>query len=170
MLPAGGGRLSEPFDLMLPRGHVDHAGLIPSGIDPARVERLADGGEVLAPEPEKRVDLIGPSRQPVLEPMAQRRLDETAVPAARAPAAAIALEQDDAFGRRGQQGCPQTGEAAADDRQVALRLTLERRKRLRRRGRVEPEDALLGVGERADQPLRSQSSTSAACPSGGKMG
>jgi hypothetical protein len=102
--------------------------------------------------------------------MAQRRLDEAAVAAARAPAAAIALEQDDALVRRGQQGRPKTGEAAPDDRQVAPRLPLERRKRLRRRGRVEPEDALLGVGERAGQPPRSQSSTSAACPSGGKTG
>jgi hypothetical protein len=102
--------------------------------------------------------------------MAQRRLDEATVPAARAPSAAIALEQDNPLVRRRQQCRPKAGEAGADDRQVAARLPLEGRKRLRRSWRVQPEDALLGVGERAAQPLRSQSSTSAACPSGGKTG
>jgi hypothetical protein len=138
---------------VLARGHLDHARLIPGGIDPARAERLADRDEVLAAEPEERVDLIRPPRQPVLEPVAQRRLDEPTVPAARAPAAAITLEDDDALVRRGQQSRPQTGEAAADDRQVAARLPLERRKRLRSGRRVEPEDAVLGVCERAAQPL-----------------
>jgi hypothetical protein len=116
------------------------------------------------------VDLVRPARQAVLEPVAQRRFGEPTVATARPPAAAIALEQDDVLVRPRKQSRPQTCEAATDDGQVAARLALERRKRLGRGGRVEPEDALLGVGERAAQPLRSQSSTSAACPSGGKTG
>ena len=86
-----------------------------------------------------------------------------------APAAAIALEQDHVLVRRGVDRRPEPGEAAADDGQGAARLPVERRQRLRRRRGVEPEDLLLGVGERAAQP-RSQASTSAACVSGGKTG
>jgi hypothetical protein len=101
---------------VLARGHVDHARLVPGGVDPEGVEGLADSGEVVAPKPEKRVDLIRPARQPVLEPVGKRRLDEPAVPAARTPATAIALEDDDALVRRRKQSGPQTGESTADDR------------------------------------------------------
>jgi len=102
--------------------------------------------------------------------VAQRSLHEAAVTTTRTPPAAVALEEHDALVRRRQEGRPETGETAADDRQVAPGLALERRERLGRDWRVEPEDALLGIGERAAQALRSQSSTSAACASGGKTG
>ena len=170
MLASGGGCLGEPLDLMLARGHVDHAGLVPGGLDAAGAERRADCCEVLAAQPEERVDFVRPPRQPVLESVTQRSLYEAAVTTTRTPPTAVALEEHDALVRRRQEGRPETGEPAADDRQVAPGLALERRERLRRDWRVEPEDALLGIGQRAAQALRSQSSTSAACPSGGKTG
>jgi hypothetical protein len=99
----------------------------------------------------------------------ERRLGEAAVAAGRAPAAAVTLEQDDILVRRGEQSGPEPGEPAADDREVAARLAVERRQRVRRCRRVEPEDLLLGVREGAAQPP-SQSSTSWAWVSGGKTG
>jgi hypothetical protein len=85
----------------------DHPGLLPRGIDPALAERLPHGGEVLGTDPLELVDLVRPPRQPVLEPVGQRRLGESAVPAARAPAAAIALEQHHVLARAAVQRGPQ---------------------------------------------------------------
>ena len=167
VLPRGLGGLRQPLDLVRAGGHVDHARLLPGGVDPARGERLAHGGEVLRAQALEDVDLVGPAGQAVLEPVGERRLREAPVPPARAPAAAVTLEQDNVLVGRGKQGAPEAGEATAHDRELAGRLTLQRRERLRRGWRVQPVDPLLGVRERAAgsergaQP-RSQPSTSAA--------
>ena len=139
--------LAKSLDLMLTRGDVDEAVLLPGGFDPAGVERRPDRVVVLVAQLDEAAHLAGPARLPVLEPMRERRVEETAVAAARAPAAAVALEQEDVLVWRREQRRPQAREAASDDRQVAAGLALERRQRLGRVRRIEPEDALLRVGE-----------------------
>ncbi len=146
------GSLGQPLDFVLAGGNVDEAVLLPGGVDAAGAERLADRPEVLVPELDEPVHLIRPAREPVVVPVRERRVEKAAVAPARSPAAAVALEQDHLLVRSREQGRPQAGEAAADDREVTARLALEWRQGIGGVGRVEPEDALLGVAEGSAQP------------------
>lgn len=144
MRPRGLRRVLEPGDLMPASGNLDKAAVVPGGVDPAALHGLTDRREVLAPQLEHAVDLVRPARQSVLEPVRERRLEEAAVAPARAPAAAIRLEQRQVLALLSRlQRRPQTGEAAAHHPQLAAPLAHEGRQRLGRPRRVEPEDARL---------------------------
>jgi len=70
-------------------------------------------------------------------------VDEAAVAAARAEPALLGLEKDDVEARLAllqRERGPEAGVAAADDRDVGLGVTVERRRGLDRIGRVEPPD------------------------------
>jgi hypothetical protein len=70
-------------------------------------------------------------------------VDEAAVAAARAEPALLSLEEDDVEARLAllqRKRGPEAGVAAADDRDVGLGVTGERRRRLDGIGRIEPPD------------------------------
>jgi hypothetical protein len=70
-------------------------------------------------------------------------VDEAAVAAARAEPALLGFEEDDVEARLALLQCkrgPEAGVAAADDRDVGLGVTVERRRRLDGIGYVEPPD------------------------------
>jgi hypothetical protein len=84
-------------------------------------------------------ELVAQARQ-----VAPVTVDKAAVTAARAEPALLRLEEDDIEPRlallqreRGPEACV----AAADDRDVGLGVTLERRRRVDRVGLVKPPDA-----------------------------
>ena len=122
-LPIGGG-VGEPIDLMWFGRHQQHAGALPFGVEPERLDIGLHAIEVLPAHRLERVNLVGPARLSVLQAVRQAGVDEAAVAARRRPADPVGLDQDDAAIRislGGMQCGPQPGVSAADHQQVADR-------------------------------------------------
>ena len=93
---------------------------------------------------------LAEARQAVAETVGQRVLGEAAVATGRAERDVLRLDDEDvALGVAllRDQRRPQAGEAAADDREIALELTRDRRARLGRGMRVQPVRPRHRTGE-----------------------
>jgi hypothetical protein len=108
--------------------------LLAEGTNP-RDDCLGDPGDLAR---SLVAELVAQTRQ--IAPVA---VDETAVAAARADPALLGLEENDVetgLALLQRKRGPEAGVAAADDRDVGLRVTVERRRGLDGICRVEPPD------------------------------
>ena len=112
---------------LLEQRRVQHDGQLAGSLELALDAETGEIGdeavEVLAPEPLELDELVGEPREPVLEPVCQRRVREPAVAAARAEPARLTLEDDHVAARIAGlrvERRPEPGEAAADDAQIAV--------------------------------------------------
>ena len=130
--------------------HVEHAGSLEIAVDVTVTHRRLDGIEVLDTEPFEGVELGGKPAEAVGKTVCQAGVAESAVAAGGGRPGAACFEYDNVERRvpfSGEQRGPQAGESSADDREVALDVTVEARLRLRRLRVVEPEHGRLGVAE-----------------------
>ena len=138
-------RFFEPDDLIVMpvlRSNMDHSGFLKPNFELVVCHELHDFPEVLIAKPEKGFHLARPMRQPIAQPVGQRRLQETSVARTRSETRDLGLENCDCpsrvtFGCHDR--CPQTGEASADNHQVGSVSTADRRRGLGRIGRVRPK-------------------------------
>lgn len=108
-------------------------------------------GERLRADALELVQLVlGEAHQAVAQPVRERVLGEPGVAVGRTERDVLRLDEQDVARRvallRDQRG-PQPGEAAADDRQVALELALHRRTPFGSAVEVQPERPWHGTGE-----------------------
>ena len=103
-------------------------------------------------------------------------MDEAAVAAARAESALVGLEEDDVetrLARLQRERRPEAGVAAADDRDIGVGVTLERRRRLYGIRLLEPPDPayIRCQASASTSPRIPTSSSNSLCPaiSGGEI-
>jgi hypothetical protein len=119
---AMGGGVGEPVDLMWFGRHRQHAGALPFGVEPERLDIGLHAVEVLPAHRLERVNLVGPARLSILQAVCQAGVDEAAVAPRRGPTDPVGLDQDDTAIRislGGMQCGPQPRVAPADHQQVA---------------------------------------------------
>jgi hypothetical protein len=132
---------AQLVDLVRRAGDRDVARPLPGAVDPVALDRLLDPGQVVAPQPFERPDLIGEPLNAVRQAVRQRGIGEPAVAAGRAIGDRTLLEQDDVAPGvvlLRLQGGPEAGETAADHGQRARLLPRERLRRGRPQRRVQP--------------------------------
>ena len=103
-------------------GDLDHAGALVVAVDLVLADRRLDLVEVAAAELFEDLDLVGPPRHPVADPVGEAGVHEAAVAAARRRTALVGVDQHDVARRvalLGDDRRPEPGVAAADDAQVA---------------------------------------------------
>ena len=141
-------QLVEVRRWMIRVGHVDDAIALVLAVHVVALDRCLDLVEVVQPEFLEDVDLVGVAVHAVADAVRDRRLHEATV-ASAGGAADLALVDEHDVTRRvallGDHGGPQPGVAAADDAQVAVFVTHQRRVRLRDLGALEPVRVGLGV-------------------------
>ena len=116
------GGVGEPVDLMWFGRHRQHAGALPFGVEPERLDVGLHAVEVLPAHRLERVNLVGPARLSVLQAVCQAGVDEAAVAPRRGPADPVGLDEHDAAIRislGGMQCGPQPRVTPADHQQVA---------------------------------------------------
>ena len=152
--------LSEGVDVgrrVIGGRHVDHAVPFEAALDAVPVDGCFDLVQVLQPEFFEHLEFVGVSRHAVADAVRQRRLHESAVaPAGRAADFAHVDQHDVAGGIAllGDEGGPQPGVPAADDAEICVLVSHERRVRLRAVGALEPEGSRFGVGDRVERAAR----------------
>ena len=130
---------------------VEHPGALEVAVDPVLANGRLDGVEVLDTEPLQRVELVAEPADTIRKTVRQARVAEAAVATRRRVGGAPRLEDDDVECRvalPGEQCRPETGETGTDDGEVALRLALEARFRVRRLRIVEPEHGRRRIAKR----------------------
>ncbi len=113
--------LVEPVELPVGGREGQLAARLEVAVDAEPGDRLADLPQVLRPEPLQQRHLGSEPLQAVADPVGQAGGAEPAVAPGRGPRRRLRLQQDDVLigvALAGQQGGPQAGEAAPDDRQV----------------------------------------------------
>jgi len=98
-------------------------------------KRVGDVAEVLQAQLMQRADLRTEVAHPVVQPVGERRVDETAVPPGRTEPDRPGLEQHDVTPRilfLGLDRRPQAGEPAADDDQAGVVVAGQPGRRRRR--------------------------------------
>src|SRR6185312_11598030 len=114
---------------VLAGGNVEDADGLVTRVDRELVDRRRDAGEVVTPELLEAPHLLRKTRQPIREPVGERRVAEAAVPPARAECEPLAFQEND----RALRVCPhrldrrpEPGEPTADDSEIAVDLLLQR--------------------------------------------
>ena len=149
--PSEGGVLLEPVEVVRHGGETQKIDGLEGAVDAVARDGVAKAFPVVVTQALQRVDLLGPAREPVVETVRDRGLDETAVTARRRPADATTLDEDDVaqrIGLLGQQRCPETGEAATDHEQVGVAAPGKGLQRLGAARVVEPEGHRRRIGDR----------------------
>src|SRR3954449_12167950 len=92
---AMGGGVGEPIDLVWFGRHRQHAGALPFGVEPERLDIGLHAIEVLPAHRFEHVNLVGPAGLSVLHTMCQAGVDEAAVAPRRGPTDPVGLYEDD---------------------------------------------------------------------------
>ncbi len=134
----------------LPRrdGDVDLAGRAERGIDAVAVEVGEQRVVVLVSEAHERVDLVREVRQAIGDAMGDGGREEPTVSARGTDPGLARLEHEDVASgvvRVGLQRGPQPGVAGADDDEIGVGGSGERRGRIGPTGLVQPEDGGFGI-------------------------
>jgi hypothetical protein len=145
------GELGELLVLPECRRNVKHSGALEPAIDVVLGDGCLDRVEVLEPHAIERVQLVRETTHAVGETVREAGVAEAAVAAGRCGSGAPRFEDHDLQrwpALFGEQSGPEAGEPGADDRDVAVRIAIEWRRRLRRRAIVEPEHLGRGITQR----------------------
>ncbi len=139
--------LAQTLELPRCRRHIEAAGALEGAVDPIPRNGFADRVEIGVAEPQQLGHLIRPTGHAVAEPMGQARRAETAVATGGRPAQSRALQDHDLTVRvllEREQRRPETGEATADDREVAAEVAVDGRPRRRTVRPVQPQRCRAG--------------------------